>query len=273
MRICVLASGSSGNATFIQMGETKLLVDAGISARRIQTELKSVGVDASELNGILITHEHRDHIAGLAALTRKYKIPVYTRTRTFHSMYCRGQIDRECQNEILNCLAIGGVRVQPFSVPHDAADPVGYSFFHGGKKCTVATDIGFVTETVQKALDDSDAVVLESNHDVELLRNGSYPRSLKQRILSNRGHLSNQDAAWALVRMKKKRHVDVFLAHMSDENNRPELAYQTVAGIIQKQGYELRSDLDLYLTRPDAAVALKAEGAAAQLAAAESCAW
>lgn len=258
MRICVLASGSSGNATFIQMGETKLLVDAGISARRIQAELRSVGVAASELNGILITHEHRDHIAGLATMTKKYRIPVYARTRTLYSMGCRTQIDQEYQNEIMDCLAIGGVRVQVFNVPHDAADPVGYSFFYGGKKCTVATDIGFVTETVQKALDDSDAVVLESNHDVELLRNGSYPRPLKQRILSNRGHLSNQDAAWALVRMKKKRHVDVFLAHLSDENNRPELAYQTVATIVKGQGYDLMKDLNLYLTRPDAAVALKA---------------
>ncbi|WP_110956303.1 MBL fold metallo-hydrolase [Anaerosinus massiliensis] len=239
MQVHVLASGSKGNSTYIQIGDTKILVDAGISARRIKTSLASIGVAIEELNGILITHEHRDHISGLPTLTKKYQLPIYTRADTFQSMYCRSLLSDACCNAIGDKIGIGELKIECFNIPHDAADPIGFNIFGKDIKCTFATDLGFVTSSVQKALDHSDILILEANHDVELLRNGAYPSYLKQRILSNRGHLSNADAAWALVRMKKQKHMKVFLAHLSEENNRPNIAWETVQKIISAQGEAL----------------------------------
>ena len=136
------------------MGETKLLVDAGISARRIKNSLAEIGVAIEELQGILITHEHRDHINGLVTLTKKYQLPIYSRANTFRQMYCRDLLADRCCNAIVDCLAIGDIRIESFSISHDAADPVGYSLYRQGLKCTVATDLGFVTTGVQKALED-----------------------------------------------------------------------------------------------------------------------
>lgn len=239
MQVHVLASGSKGNSTYVQIGDTKLLVDAGISARRIKASLANIGVAIEELNGILITHEHRDHINGLPTLAKKYKLPIYTRPDTFRSMACRSEIVDECCNEIGDKLGIGGLKIESFNISHDAADPVGFCIYGKDVKCTVATDLGFVTSSVQKALDNSDVLVLEANHDVDLVKNGMYPQYLKQRILGNRGHLSNADAAWALVRMQKQKHMKVFLAHLSAENNLPSIARETVNKIVSEQGYEI----------------------------------
>jgi phosphoribosyl 1,2-cyclic phosphodiesterase len=251
MQVHVLASGSTGNATFIEMGQTKLLVDAGISARRIKASLAALGTAIEDLDGILITHEHRDHINGLPTLTKKYKTPVYAKAATFSSMYCREILPDCCCNVIGDSLDIGAVKVEPFSISHDAADPVGFSLYHQENKCSVATDLGFVTDSVKKAIAYSDFLVFEANHDVDLLKNGSYPWHLKRRIMSNRGHLSNTDAAWTIARMHKKQHTKVFLAHLSQENNRPEIAETTVRNILSEQGCELDVELDIRLTFPD----------------------
>lgn len=251
MQVHVLASGSTGNATFIEMGQTKLLVDAGISARRIKAGLATLGTAIEELDGILITHEHRDHINGLPTLTKKYKTPVYANADTFDAMYCRKLLPDCCCNVITAGLDIGTVKVEPFSISHDAADPVGYSMFYRSSKCSVATDLGFVTETVKKAIAYSDVLVFEANHDVDLLKNGSYPWHLKRRIMSNRGHLSNIDAGWTLARMARSKPAKVFLAHLSQENNRPEIAETTVRGILSEQSCELEVDIDVRLTYPD----------------------
>lgn len=256
MRVSVLASGSAGNAVYIQIGETKLLVDAGISAKRIQVGLADIGVAVEDLNGVLITHEHRDHINGLVTLTKKYKLPIYTRADTFRSMYCRASILEECCHPVGDQFGIAGLKVETFNIPHDAADPVGFSIYGKDIKCTVATDLGFVTSSVQKALDHSDVLVFEANHDIEMLKNGAYPQYLKQRILSNRGHLSNNDAAWALVRMKKRKHTKVFLAHLSEENNCPAIAHDTICTIMQRQGYDLATDFDIRVTKQNEIVSL-----------------
>ena len=236
MQVSVLASGSKGNSTYIEMDGTRLLVDAGVSTRRIRQELAVLDVDIRTLDGIFITHEHRDHIKGLTTLSKQYHVPIFTRQQTFSSMYCVDTIPPECFQEIKDTVRLGRLSVEAFNIPHDAADPVGYRI-RGSRCCTVATDLGFVTSSVQAAIEGADVLVLEANHDPELLQRGSYPWSLKQRILGNRGHLSNSDAAWALARMKQ-RPKQVLLAHLSEENNRPEVARDTVLDILQQQGIQ-----------------------------------
>ncbi len=255
MQVSVLASGSKGNSIFVEIGGTKLLVDAGISARRIKKSLGEIAVGVEELDGILITHEHRDHIGGLRTLSKQYGLPIYTREDTFRAMYCAAEIPTSCCRPIGSAFEIGQLSIEAFNISHDAADPVGYAICCRDLKCTIATDLGFVSSSVQAALDNSDLLVLEANHDPDLLRQGSYPWPLKQRILSNRGHLSNNDAAWALVRMKKKQ-TQVLLAHLSEENNRPAVAQATICDIIERQGCGLGDELAIHLAKPNETVTL-----------------
>ena len=257
MNVHVLASGSTGNAVFLRFGETRLLVDTGISLRRIKNALAGLGEAIENIDGVLITHEHQDHVKGLLNLTKKYRLPVYTRPGTWQGIACRDELPDECCRTIEASLDIGQVKVEPFSISHDANEPVGYNFFYRQRKCSVATDLGFVTEGVKKALALSDLMVLESNHDVDMLRQGSYPWYLKRRIMSNRGHLSNMDAGWTLARLERKNHTKVFLAHLSQENNRPEIAETTVRGILEDQGLCMKEDVELYLTYPDRVASLE----------------
>ncbi len=237
MKVSILASGSKGNAIFVELDGTRLLVDAGISATRIKRRLMEQDVEAAKLDGILVTHEHADHVSGLPTLSKWYHLPIFTRRETIEHMPCRGKIPSGCFHAIDGDFRIGSVRVHPFCIPHDAAAPVGYRL-EGTETCVIATDLGFVTGSVQAALEDADVMVLEANHDPALLKQGSYPWPLKRRILSNRGHLANSDAAWALVRLRRKPQ-RVFLAHLSEENNRPELARETVQGILERQGVKI----------------------------------
>lgn len=256
MQIHVLASGSTGNATFIRLGNANILIDAGISARRIKNSLTSIGMNVEDLDGILITHEHRDHIAGLTTLLKKYRLPVYTRPQTWQAMYCKDQLPQECYCDLGASLTIKDVKIEAFDILHDAADPVGYNLYHKDTKCSLATDLGFVTNTVKNALSGADAIVFESNHDVEMLKTGSYPWHLKKRIMSNKGHLSNDDAGWTLSKLDRKNHTDVFLAHLSQENNRPELAQRTVEDILTQQGCVLGKDVSIKTTYPDKTASL-----------------
>jgi phosphoribosyl 1,2-cyclic phosphodiesterase len=251
MQIHVLASGSTGNATFIEMENTKLLVDAGISTRRIKQSLDKLGIKIEELDGVLITHEHRDHVNGLPTLLKKYRLPTYARPDTWQSMYCREVLPQDCCRELPDSLDIGKVKIEPFAISHDAADPVGFRLNAGGRKVGFATDLGFVTPTVKEALALSDVLVFEANHDLEMLKNGGYPWYLKKRIMSNRGHLANTDTGWTLARLNRKAHTDVFLAHLSRENNRPELAEETVASILTQEGCQLNKEISLHLTYPE----------------------
>ncbi|MEN6565085.1 MAG: MBL fold metallo-hydrolase [Veillonellales bacterium] len=257
MEVHVLASGSTGNAALLKFDHTNILVDAGISARRIQKKMADTGTDIQDLDGVLITHEHRDHISGLPTLMKKYHLPVYARRDTWSAMYCRNLLPEENCNILDDSFEIGQVKVEPFSISHDASDPVGFNLFHQKLKCSVATDLGFATETVKKALSLSDIMVLEANHDLEMLQNGSYPLYLKRRIMSNRGHLSNNDAGWLLARLSRKNHTEVMLAHLSQENNRPAIAEQTVSEILQEQGCRLGTEVKLNMTFPDSIASLK----------------
>ena len=256
METHVLASGSTGNAIFLDFGKTKLLIDAGISARRIKNALDSLGVAIEDLDAVLITHEHRDHVSGLRTLMHKYRLPVYARQAAWAAMPGLADLPPAYRCVMPESLYIGEVLIKPFSISHDASDPVGYTFYCRGTKCTIATDLGFVTDTVKQALALSDVLVLEANHDAEMLRTGSYPWHLKRRIMSNRGHLSNVDAAWALARMERKRRTHVFLAHLSQENNRPDIAKSTISAILTEQGLKIGEEIELHLTYPDTVASL-----------------
>lgn len=254
MQIHILASGSTGNAVFVQMGSTKILVDAGISNRRIEKGLAELGVRVSELAGVLITHEHSDHINGLDVLVRKYKIPVYTRCRTWQNIGCMGNLPAECVQAIEGHFILGETEIEPFGISHDAADPIGFCFYHNRKKMVIATDLGIVTPTIERALARADLMVLESNHDVDMLINGPYPQILKQRIRSSKGHLSNWQAAQVLARIPHKSVTKVMLAHLSQQNNHPDLADKTVREVLRDAGIVVGQDVFLFPTFPSQTV-------------------
>lgn len=233
LRVAVLASGSKGNAAYIELDGVRLLIDAGISARRITRSLADLGVDTASLDGVFVTHEHSDHIKGLPTLLKQYRLPLFAPPATLRAIGESLAVPEDTFTPLAGDVMLGSVAVKSFSTLHDAASPVGYAVC-GSEKCALATDLGFLTNDVMAAIEGSDVLILEANHDRELLQSGSYPWRLKQRILSNRGHLSNSAAAWALVRLKKRPRA-VFLAHMSQENNRPELVEETVRTILAQQ--------------------------------------
>lgn len=250
MRLCSIASGSSGNCIYVGHASTHLLIDAGISGKRIEEGLRGIEVEPEELAGILITHEHSDHIQGVGVLARKYKVPLYGTVETFCAMKKGktnlGKVDdglfREVDPE--KSFSIGDIRVMPFSVSHDAANPVAYVFEADGKKIGMATDLGVYTEQTVEHLKDSGILYLESNHDLNMLMVGMYPYYLKQRIAGEHGHLSNDSAAKLLCRLHHDGLQHVLLAHLSKENNYPDLAYETVrAELLMAVGAEKMPDL------------------------------
>lgn len=254
MQVHILASGSTGNAIFLQFGENKILVDAGISTRRIERGLAEIGVRAGDLDGVLITHEHIDHIKGLDVLVRKYELPVFARPAAWERIGCRDRFPGECIKELNTSLTLGGVDIKTFRISHDAVDPVGFCFYYQQKKCVIATDLGVVTKEVEEALAFTDVAILESNHDPEMLTKGPYPQMLKQRIRSKWGHLSNYDAARLLARIPRLGSMQVFLAHLSQQNNHPRLALQTVGEVLRGNGCTVGRELVLRPTFPDRTV-------------------
>lgn len=236
LQVSILASGSKGNSVYVELDGVRLLVDAGISAARITKGLRARGIEPQSINAVLVTHEHIDHVRGLKTLAKQYHLPILA-TRGTLAGIDGGAAFEDDMRSISDAFMIGNVTVQPFATSHDAAEPCGFRI-EGSHCCTVATDLGVVTDTVQDAMEGADVLVLEANHDADLLRQGSYPWPLKRRILSNRGHLANGDAAWALTRMKKHPR-KVYLAHLSEENNRPALARDTVHDILASCGMTL----------------------------------
>ena len=236
LQVSILASGSKGNSVYVELDGVRLLVDAGISAARITKGLRARGIEPQSLDAVLVTHEHIDHVRGLKTLAKQYHLPILA-TRGTLAGIDGGAAFEDDMRSISDAFMIGNVTVQPFATSHDAAEPCGFRI-KGSHCCTVATDLGVVTDTVQDAMEGADVLVLEANHDADLLRQGSYPWPLKRRILSNRGHLANGDAAWALTRMKKHPR-KVYLAHLSEENNRPALARDTVHDILASCGMTL----------------------------------
>lgn len=233
MRLCSIASGSSGNCIYVGSDATHLLVDVGISGKRAECGLNSLGISAKDLDGILITHEHADHIAGIGVMARKYEIPIYATAGTIDYMkHCSsvGKIDEDLFIEIQadKKLTIKDITVNPMRISHDAAEPVAYRFGYGAKKVAVCTDLGVFNDYTVECLRGMDALLLEANHDVNMLQVGPYPYYLKQRILGDRGHLSNENSGRLLSRILHDDLQTIVLGHLSKENNLPELAYEAV---------------------------------------------
>lgn len=233
MQVSILGSGSKGNSVYVELDGVRLLIDAGISASRIVNALRTSGVQPQDIDAVLITHEHIDHVRGLKTLAKHYHLPILATKGTLSGIEGASAFQTEMQT-ISGDFTVNGVAVRPFPISHDAAEPCGFRI-SGSACCTIATDLGVVTDAVQDAMEGADVLVLEANHDADLLRQGGYPWPLKRRILSNRGHLANGDAAWALTRMKKPPRM-VYLAHLSEENNRPVLARDTVTSILASRG-------------------------------------
>jgi len=228
MRFSSLGSGSKGNATLIEAAETCLLLDCGFTVKDTEARLERLGKTGHDLNAILVTHEHSDHIKGVGPLARKYKLPVYLTAGTFH----QGRLGNLSSVEIINChqsFAIKDIDVQPVPVPHDAREPCQYVFQYGDKKLGVLTDLGSLTPHVEKHYSGLDALVLECNYDPQMLEEGPYPYQLKQRIFSDYGHLSNAQAAQLLARIEKEKLQHLVLSHLSQKNNCAELARAVIA--------------------------------------------
>lgn len=233
MRICSIASGSSGNCIYAGSEDTHLLVDTGISKKRIEEGLKQLEIKGEELDGILITHEHSDHIQGLGVFSRKYEIPIYATRGTIEgiqSYKSLGAMPEGLLHEISedHPFWLGDIQVHPFAISHDARQPCGYRMECGEKRVAVATDLGMYDAYTVEQLKDLDAVLLEANHDIHMLEVGPYPYPLKQRVMGDRGHLSNELSGRLLCDILHDNLKGVLLGHLSKENNYAELAYETV---------------------------------------------
>lgn len=233
MKLMSVASGSSGNCIFVGTDTTQILVDAGITKKRINEGLHTIDTDLKEIDGILITHEHIDHTRALGVISRSYNIPLYATKDTCDEILnisSLGEFDKSLLNPINidEQFMIGDITVEPHSIWHDAIDPCCYSLYNGDKKISIATDMGDFDDYIVEKLEGSDAMLIESNHDIRMLEVGPYPYQLKQRILGKRGHLSNVASGKLIKRLLNDHIKAIFLGHLSKENNYPDLAYETV---------------------------------------------
>ncbi|MGG3448856.1 MBL fold metallo-hydrolase [Domibacillus aminovorans] len=253
MQFSVLASGSTGNAIFVESDGQSFLVDAGLSGKKMEELFSSIGKKIADLSGILVTHEHSDHIKGLGVLARKYKLPVYANEKTWRAMdRLTGTIDdsQKFIFEMETVKTFGALDIQSFGVSHDAAEPMFYIFHHGSKKLVLITDTGYVSDRMKGLIKNADAYVFESNHDVGMLRMGRYPWNIKQRILSDVGHVSNEDAALAMNDVIGPNTKRIYLAHLSTDNNMKELAKMSVTQTLQMKDAGVGEQFHLFDTDP-----------------------
>ena len=252
---CPIASGSDGNSVYIGGGNAHILIDAGISGKRIKEGLLSgANIWPDALDCIFITHEHTDHIQSAGVLSRRYGTSLCATAKTWryierHNLI--GQVDSSKKHTIQTGekLQIKDMVVEAFDIPHDAAEPVGYCVYSEGKKIAVATDLGCVTDNIREKLFGADIVLLESNHDLDMLKGGRYPPMLKRRIMGDLGHLSNRGAGELIAEIVSDRLKHVFLGHLSAENNMPMIAMDTVMSILGKNNINVGSDLNLHLAQ------------------------
>ena len=256
LKFCSLASGSSGNCQYIASEGYSILLDAGLTGKYIENCIKGIGEKIEVVSGILVTHEHSDHVKAVGILSRLFNIPIYANTNTWNAMKDKvGEIKEDNIKlfETGTDFMIGDINIRPFGISHDAIEPVAYSFYHDKVKISVTTDLGYVSQEVLEEMMGSDLLMLESNHDVEMLKVGRYPWFIKKRVLSDKGHISNETAGEAIVQlMHSSRPVtNVLLGHISKENNFPELAYEAVRGVLTSNQIAVGLDINLDLTYRD----------------------
>lgn len=253
MIFCSLYSGSSGNSLFVSSDKAKVLIDAGLPGKSIENALLNIGHNTKDIDAIFVTHEHIDHTKGVGVLSRKYDIPIYVNAPTWQAML--GTIGKIKEHNIKvienNHANIKDIDILSYKISHDAAAPSGYALQNKDKKVCIATDLGFFSDVVNDSIKDADVILLESNHDVEMLKFGPYPYNLKRRILSDIGHLSNEDCGKAIVNITNNKFKKIILGHLSKTNNYPELAYQTVLNVLNSANIKLNKDLSLSMAKRD----------------------
>ncbi|MFY3792548.1 MBL fold metallo-hydrolase [Ureibacillus sp. MALMAid1270] len=239
MRFSVLASGSSGNAIYVENDDHAFLVDVGLSGKKMEQLFAKIDRDMKKLSGILVTHEHSDHIKGLGVVARKYKVPIYANEKTWLAMEDHiGNIpcDQRFLFNMETVQSFGSLSIESFAVSHDAADPMFYAFHENDRKLVVITDTGYVSDRMKGIIRGADSYVFESNHDIGMLQMGRYPWSVKRRILSDVGHVSNEDAAIAMSEVVFEKPTQIYLAHLSKDNNMKDLARMSVTQTLQSCG-------------------------------------
>ena len=239
LKFASLYSGSSGNCLYVETENTKILIDAGVSLKKIEKGLDNLNVDAKDLDGVIVTHEHIDHIQSIGNLSKKFDIPVFANQKTFDAMPKQTEKLSDKNKKKINIdekFMIGDIEILPFSIPHDAADPCGFTLFSNNRKISIATDIGHMTGDIVKQIDGSEFVLLEANYDTEVLKYTKYPFKLKERIAGPTGHLSNKMAGQTINYLINSGLKKAMLGHLSKESNFPELAYQTVIDEIIANG-------------------------------------
>lgn len=259
IRVSMLASGSSGNVTYIETPKRKILVDAGLSGVKIKNALASVNRDINEIDSLFVTHEHSDHIRGLGVLARKYNIDLYANELTWRTIGEKcGLIDDKQKNimEIGEVLTLGDIDIMSFGVSHDAVNPQFYAFQKDNKQFSMLTDTGYVSDRLRGLLRNSSAYLIESNHDLDMLRMGRYPWSLKHRILGDEGHLSNDDSALAMTEMIGDDTKRIYLGHLSRDNNMKKIAQQTCVSILREHDMGVNETFGVYDTDPEEATQL-----------------
>lgn len=250
VKFCPIASGSSGNSIYVGTEYTHILIDAGISGKKIQEGLNQLNVDGKSIDALFITHEHKDHTKGVGILSRRFDIPIYATQGTWTGM--ANDIGAVAPKNVKyiysgeNCI-INDICVLPFDIPHDAAEPVGYNIVAQNHKMTIATDLGHITDSIKESLTDSEILLLEANHDLDMLKKGPYPWYLKQRILGEKGHISNDVAGNLISEIMSEKLKHIYLGHLSDENNIPRLAYDTVEKILNYNRIKLGTYLKMSL--------------------------
>lgn len=239
-QVCVLASGSRGNATYVSDGRTNILIDAGLSGVELQRRMAAKGIDPRNLDAILVSHEHADHIHGVGVLSRRFGLAVHISDATHRASEKNlGRLSAVHPFACGDAFSVGTLAIHPFSISHDAIDPAGFTISSAAGKLGLATDLGVVTGVVRDHLQDCDILILEANHDSQMLIDGPYPWPLKQRIRGRSGHLSNDDAALLLETLLHERLAHVVMAHLSEENNTPRKVLQVMQELIREPGPRL----------------------------------
>ncbi len=252
MKFCSLFSGSSGNCQYIKTENTTILVDAGLSGKKIQQEIVNIGEDPKKVDAIFITHEHIDHIQGAGIMSRRLNVPIYANRKTWEAMGTYiGDIKSENIRILDECAEVGDLSIMPFDISHDAAHPVGYNIFYKNKKISLVTDTGCTNDLIINSIMDSDLLLVESNHDEDMVLIGPYPWTLKRRVLGEFGHMSNDTAGNLISRVVRRGTEIVLLGHLSKENNFPQLAYKTVENILKENFIDVNPGICLEMTYRD----------------------